>query len=61
MEPDSLCSGEMVSEVEGNCLKGPSCKKDEYCFNLEIKMKFLAMEGARLQNSYPGGAGTKPV
>lgn len=26
-----------------------------------IKMKFLAMEGARLQNSYPGGACMKPV
>ena len=47
--------------LEENCLKGPSCNKDEYYFNLEIKMKFLAMEGVRLQNNYPGGAGTEPV
>jgi len=47
--------------AEENSLKGPSCKKDEYYFNLQIKMKFLAMEGVRLQNSYPGEAGTKTV
>lgn len=60
-EPDSMWSGKMLSEVEENRSKVPSGKKDEYYFNLEIEMKFLAMEGAMLQNSYPGGAGTKPV
>lgn len=45
--------------LEENHLKGPSCNK--YCFNLEIKKRFLAMQGVRLRNSYPEGTGTKSV
>lgn len=61
----------MLCEVEICCqrLKRTASKasvtkekeKKKYYFDLEIKMKFLAMEGARLQNSYPGGAPIKPV
>lgn len=51
-------SGKMPSEVGWELFKGYCYNKYKY-FNLESKMKFLGVEGIRLEINYPGAGCTK--